>query len=174
MQDKAADKCHVEFSIRQTDILSVRKGMPIWFERLPSGSSRNGLVHRGQSLDYWYNHKLKWDPELSVHRKACLAFSVFEVINDAEALWENDMSIIIGSHRREKPFQILVFEATQVIWVRAIARVGIERRKIRKIFFFLKKKKNQSISRGADLGTLGVRWVRERDKQNVCSRGQLS
>lgn len=29
MQDKAADKCHVEFSIRQTDILSVRKGMAI-------------------------------------------------------------------------------------------------------------------------------------------------
>lgn len=140
MQDKAADKCHVEFSIRQTDILSVSKGMPIWFERLPSGSSRNGLVHRGQSLDYWYNHKLKWDPELSVHRKACLAFSVFEVINDAEALWENDMSIIIGSHRREKPFLILVFEATQVIWVWAIARVGTERRKIRKKYFFKKKK----------------------------------
>lgn len=29
MQDKAADKCHVEFSIIQTDILCVSKGMPI-------------------------------------------------------------------------------------------------------------------------------------------------
>lgn len=29
MQDKAADKCRVEFSIIQTDILCVSKGMPI-------------------------------------------------------------------------------------------------------------------------------------------------
>lgn len=134
MQDKAADKCHVEFPIIQADILCVSKGLPIRFEQLPSGSSRNGLVHRRQSPDYWYNHKLKWDLELSVHRKACLALSVFEVINDAEALWENDMSIIIGSHRREKPFLILVFEATQVIWVWAIRR-EVERRKIRKNIF---------------------------------------
>lgn len=29
MQDRAADKCHVEFSVVQTDILCVSKGIPI-------------------------------------------------------------------------------------------------------------------------------------------------
>lgn len=104
-----------------TQILCVSARVCLHDFKFPSSFSRNnGLVQIKQFQDYWYNHKLKWDPELSVHRKACLTLSVFEVINDAAALWEKGMSIIIWSHRREKPFLIMVFEATQVIWVQAI------------------------------------------------------
>lgn len=119
-------------NLYHTNVYSLRwQGFACMISAVSSSFSRNNrLVHIRQSQDYWYNHKLKWDPELSVRRKACLALSVFEVINEAVALWENDMSIIIGSHRREKPFLIVVFEATQLIWVWAIGR-GNRKKKVR-------------------------------------------